>query len=203
MNIRPQVVKACALTKCEKCRKRKDGKKVKSLMRCSRCMSVCYCSAACQKAGWADHKDTCKVVKAELAKQQDEGGDAGPPLLIGIARHERAFNYGTLLQTVIGGFERIVEPGLLDTDSCRLVSMDMMGKNIKALKMQEMVDPRVVGQSLGLMYVQVDPKDSLKYKDLTEHASVKDTVRTIQSCTAVTRRLNPQHHCHHRRQTPL
>ena len=40
-------------------------------LRCSRCRSVYYCSAVCQRAAWPEHKSVCKK-----AERKPEGGDA-------------------------------------------------------------------------------------------------------------------------------
>lgn len=40
---------------CEKC-----GLQQATLLRCSRCLLVVYCSKACQKSDWHKHKQTCK-----------------------------------------------------------------------------------------------------------------------------------------------
>ncbi len=40
----------------------------KKLLLCARCKSVKYCSARCQKAAWATHKDVCKRVEPDGPK---------------------------------------------------------------------------------------------------------------------------------------
>ena len=43
---------------CESC-----GKTGEKLLKCGTCISVRYCSAACQKGDWENHKKYCRVVK--------------------------------------------------------------------------------------------------------------------------------------------
>ena len=43
---------------CESC-----GKTGEKLLKCGTCISVRYCSAACQKGDWENHKIYCRVVK--------------------------------------------------------------------------------------------------------------------------------------------
>ena len=49
----------------------KEGCTLIGRMRCGRCQSVKYCSAACQKAAWLSHKVVCVPVKTESSA--DEG----------------------------------------------------------------------------------------------------------------------------------
>ena len=52
--------------------------RMRSLMRCSRCMTACYCSAACQKVHWKDgHKEECAAIVARDAGLDDEENGSG------------------------------------------------------------------------------------------------------------------------------
>jgi MYND finger len=44
---------------CHKC-----GKVAATMKRCTGCHLVSYCSAACQKTSWKDHKASCKAMAA-------------------------------------------------------------------------------------------------------------------------------------------
>lgn len=48
-----------AMSGVKKCAQCGTSSREKDLKRCSRCKSVTYCSAECQKAGWSYHKDHC------------------------------------------------------------------------------------------------------------------------------------------------
>lgn len=47
---------------CTNCLKKKDEASCTNLFKCSRCKSVYYCDATCQKADWKEHKKICKVI---------------------------------------------------------------------------------------------------------------------------------------------
>ena len=50
---------------CANCGKtRRWDKADKPLSKCSRCWSVAYCGAACQKAHWKAHKAACRAASA-------------------------------------------------------------------------------------------------------------------------------------------
>ncbi|KAI1453675.1 hypothetical protein F4805DRAFT_442448 [Annulohypoxylon moriforme] len=51
--------------KCDTCKK-SQGEGI-SILRCGRCKSAKYCSQACQKKDWYDHKDIC-LARAAVAK---------------------------------------------------------------------------------------------------------------------------------------
>merc|ERR1719401_989759 len=55
-----------SLTKTGVCRHCDKRAEYRALLDCSRCRSVHYCSAECQKADWKDHKEVCKFF-CELA----------------------------------------------------------------------------------------------------------------------------------------
>lgn len=42
------------------------------LSECAACRSVRYCCRECQKAHWSAHKDTCKQIRKELEKKEEE-----------------------------------------------------------------------------------------------------------------------------------
>merc|ERR1712098_443921 len=50
-----------ALVSCANCRT--SEKSEKQFQKCSRCRSVFYCSKACQKSDWPNHKQICKIRK--------------------------------------------------------------------------------------------------------------------------------------------
>ena len=54
---------ACGVTKCS------DGS---ALKRCSGCGAVWFCSAACQRAAWKDHKKVCNFQKKKKKKKKKE-----------------------------------------------------------------------------------------------------------------------------------
>jgi len=55
--------------RCRSCRKRLPLKQMK---KCSRCRSVVYCSAECQKADWENHKTKCFVKKKKSSSEVKE-----------------------------------------------------------------------------------------------------------------------------------
>jgi ankyrin repeat protein len=57
--------------KCAGC-----GKEGADLKNCSACLSVCYCSSACQRAGWPGHRAACKKIQLRI-KAKEEGGGSG------------------------------------------------------------------------------------------------------------------------------
>ena len=48
-----------------------EGCKKAGVQRCSRCKMV-YCSAACQRRDWAEHKTYCKALAADVARVDAE-----------------------------------------------------------------------------------------------------------------------------------
>jgi hypothetical protein len=56
-------------TACCACCQKRDTAHVK-LSACSRCLKTYYCSAACQKQDWKQHKKTCVAVAAAAAADQ-------------------------------------------------------------------------------------------------------------------------------------
>merc|ERR1712098_470382 len=53
--------KALALVKCANCGVFEESEK--QFQKCSRCGFVFYCSKACQKSDWPNHKQICKIRK--------------------------------------------------------------------------------------------------------------------------------------------
>jgi hypothetical protein len=49
-----------------------DGEVVKSMMQCSNCKAASYCSKACQKADWKDHKKSCARLKEIVIHAEKE-----------------------------------------------------------------------------------------------------------------------------------
>jgi len=58
---------------CAKCGKWDYGGADVALKRCARCLTMYYCSAACQKEDWPDHKAICKALKANRAAARASG----------------------------------------------------------------------------------------------------------------------------------
>jgi ankyrin repeat protein len=54
--------------KCDGC-----GKEGADLKKCSACLSVCYCSSACQRVGWPGHRAMCKRIQLRI-NAKDLGG---------------------------------------------------------------------------------------------------------------------------------
>lgn len=54
---------------CDRCQMTLERK---SLMLCSRCKSIQYCSVECQHADWPDHKKMCTVFSMHAGKTRDE-----------------------------------------------------------------------------------------------------------------------------------
>lgn len=61
---------------CEKCRKTEYEHQV-LLKRCGNCKNVFYCSPACQKSDWKDHKFLCRKPEALIRKEAEKGGFMG------------------------------------------------------------------------------------------------------------------------------
>jgi splicing suppressor protein 51 len=59
--ILPTPVLAIKQALCFSCFKYPDS--TTSLSRCAGCKRVSYCSPACQKENWKDHKKSCKILK--------------------------------------------------------------------------------------------------------------------------------------------
>lgn len=57
-----QVIMGAPYT-CEACHTRGDSYADKSLLRCSKCRIVWYCSVECQRARWSEHKHVCGANK--------------------------------------------------------------------------------------------------------------------------------------------
>lgn len=53
-----QHLKDIPIKECKKC------KKTETLQVCKKCRSVCYCSARCRKADYAQHNEQCKLVSS-------------------------------------------------------------------------------------------------------------------------------------------
>jgi len=70
-----------------------ENKPDTTMLLCSRCKILPYCSADCQKAGYAEHKKSCKKLE-KLVRQMDEEAEslrAGQFGLIGFGPPENAF----------------------------------------------------------------------------------------------------------------
>jgi hypothetical protein len=68
-----------SINKCQNCNKLetidRDNKNKNNLKKCSRCESVRYCSAECQKAHWKIHKPDCKAPKNDGKKTDADKAD--------------------------------------------------------------------------------------------------------------------------------
>jgi hypothetical protein len=51
------------------------GRRATDMQRCKACKGVQYCSAACQKQDWPDHKHDCRA--AQAAREGGSGGGGG------------------------------------------------------------------------------------------------------------------------------
>merc|ERR1712098_905000 len=60
--------KALALVKCANCGT--SEKSEKQFQKCSRCGFVFYCSKACQKSDWPNHKQICKKIRKQSSAPQ-------------------------------------------------------------------------------------------------------------------------------------
>jgi hypothetical protein len=58
------------MKKCDGC-----GEECAKLKLCSACLSVSYCSAACQNTAWAGHKTACKAEKIRLRIKKGSGAE--------------------------------------------------------------------------------------------------------------------------------
>ena len=53
------------------------GVKTEKRLQCSRCQSITYCSAECQRAHWKQHKKSCEDFDTVFAKSQEKLKKAG------------------------------------------------------------------------------------------------------------------------------
>ncbi|KAF7290346.1 MYND-type domain-containing protein [Mycena chlorophos] len=72
-----------------------------NLKKCAKCWWATYCSKACQKADWANHKDTCKAVTATRL-EADAATNGEPPIRRNLRHWTQRFDR-SLAMAIISG----------------------------------------------------------------------------------------------------
>lgn len=100
--------------KLKACNNCGDSSKYYSLMKCSGCHKVVYCSQKCQKADWPSHKALCQAAKKERAplswQQLEEYGGMparGKTLEVTFVRREPGLRLVALCRDSKGDFRRV------------------------------------------------------------------------------------------------
>ena len=64
-------------SRCANCGKTAAATGLPKLLRCSKCKSVAYCGAACQRVHWkaGGHKAACKKIQSKQQQQQSAAAD--------------------------------------------------------------------------------------------------------------------------------